>query len=257
MDIIRKMAKTKLRARVVSKNSFPKSAGLASSASGFAALAGAASRAIGLKLSPRELSILARLGSGSASRSIFGGAVEWQAGKKKNGKDSFAFQLSPASKWANLRNVIGLISEKEKKISSIEGMKRLESSALFKCRLKTMGERLRIVRNAIKKRNFSSMALAIMQDSNNMHATMLDSWPPVKYLTEASYAIIDQVHEINESYGKQVAAYTFDAGPNVHVYTTSEYAREVARMLWSTDGIQNVLTCGVGEGIRFSERHLF
>jgi diphosphomevalonate decarboxylase len=256
LDIVRRIARTKAKARVVSKNSFPKSAGLASSASGFAALAGAASKAAGLQLNERQLSILARLGSGSASRSIFGGAVEWQAGKKKDGSDSYAFQLSPESTWRHLRNVIALISEKEKKVSSIEGMKRLPCSDLFNCRVKTMNKRLAAVRKAIKANDFSAMAVPIMQDSNNMHATMLDSWPPVRYLTDTSFEIIEKVHELNAQEKEPIAAYTFDAGPNAHIYTTAKYAKDIAGMLRETEGVQNVITCGIGKGIRFGGKHL-
>ncbi|MEK6979057.1 MAG: diphosphomevalonate decarboxylase [Candidatus Micrarchaeota archaeon] len=257
LDIVRKMAKTRTCAKVVSKNSFPKSAGLASSASGFAALAGAASRAAGLNLSLRELSILARYGSGSASRSIFGGAVEWLAGKKKNGSDSYSVQLSPSEKWTHLRNVIAVVSESEKKISSVEGMRRLKSSSLFKSRLESVGKRLNTVRNAIKFGKFEDAAIPIMQDSDNMHAVMLDCWPPVRYLTDISFEIIEKVLELNESHGKTIAAYTFDAGPNAHVYTTEKYAHEVERMLKYTDGVLRTLNCRIGNGIQFTDRGLF
>lgn len=259
LDIVRKMAKLKsgAKARVVSCNSFPKSAGLASSASGFAALAGAASRAAGLNLTARELSILARFGSGSASRSIFGGAVEWQAGKKKDGRDSYSFQLSPPEEWAHLHNVIAVVSESEKKVSSVEGMKRLKSSSLFASRLKTLNSRLKTVRSAIKRGRFEDAAIPIMQDSDNMHAVMLDCWPPVCYLTDTSLEIMEKVLELNESHEKPVAAYTFDAGPNAHIYTTEKYAHEVEKMLKYSDGVLRTFNCGIGKGIRFVKEDLF
>jgi diphosphomevalonate decarboxylase len=257
LDVIRKMAKIKLNAIVVSKNSFPKSAGLASSASGFAALAAAASKAAGLNLTPRELSMLARIGSGSACRSVFGGAVEWRAGKKRDGSDSYAFQLSPPEDWRDLRNVIAIVSEDEKKVSSMEGMKRVKNSALFSCRLKTINERLRVIRNAIKTHNFAEMANAIMQESNNLHAVMLDSWPPVSYLSDVSLEIIKKVIELNESFAEPVAAYTFDAGPNAHIYTTLKHCNEIVKILKDINGVKRIIVCGIGEGIRFSDKHLF
>lgn len=257
LDVVRRMAKIRTKARVVSKNSFPKSAGLASSASGFAALAGAASWAAGLHLSLRELSILARYGSGSASRSIFGGAVEWLAGKKKNGSDSYSVQISPPEEWVHLHNVIALVSESEKKVSSVEGMRRLKTSSLFKARLRTMDSRLKTARSAIKHGNFEDVVIPIMQDSDNMHAVMLDCWPPVCYLTDTSFEIMEKVLELNESHGKPVAAYTFDAGPNAHVYTTEKYAHEVERMLKYTDGVLRTLNCKIGKGIRFVNEDLF
>ncbi len=120
LDLVRAKAGVAARARVVSKNSFPKAAGLASSASAFAALSLAASKAAGLSLAPDELSVLARMGSGSACRSIYGGAVEWQKGIKADGSDSFAVELSPPEKWKELRNAIVILDSKEKKNQSQE-----------------------------------------------------------------------------------------------------------------------------------------
>ena len=257
MDIVRKIAKTETKAKISSKNSFPKSAGMASSASGFAALAGAASRAAGLKLTPREMSILARHGSGSASRSIMGGAVEWVAGKKPDGTDSYAYMLSPPEKWKDLKNVIAISSEGEKRVSSVDGMKRVPTSELFPCRLKSLKGRLKTIKEAIKEVNFEKMAVAIMRESNNMHAIMLESWPPSLYLSGTSLEIMQKIVDLNDSHGTPVAAYTFDAGPNAHVYTTTKYSHEIAKMLQEMNEVKRVLTCGVGEGIRFGTKHLF
>jgi diphosphomevalonate decarboxylase len=258
LDIVRRMAGLKLRARVVSNNTFPKSAGLASSASGFAALAGAASRAAGLNLNQRELSILARLGSGSASRSILGGCVEWKAGKNKDGSDSYAVQLSPPGKWKDLRNVIAISSMEEKKVGSAEGMQMTaKTSSLFPARLKAVEKRLSEMRSAVKAHDFEKMAPLIMQESDSMHACMLDSWPPIVYLNETSFRVMRCVLELNESLGKFAAAYTFDAGPNAHVYTTAKYASEIRKMLGEMPGVMKVIECRVGEGVIFPEKHLF
>ena len=264
LDIVRSLAethtknKTKKFAKVVSNNSFPKAAGLASSASGFAALAAAASKAADLELDPKELSALARRGSGSAARSVLGGAVEWLAGKKDDGNDCYAVQLSPSEKWSELRNVIAISSSHEKKISSTDAMKiTVRSSKLYSARLRTVEERLLIVREAIKLNEFEKMAAAIMQESDSMHAVMLDSWPPIVYLNSTSFHIMDKVIELNDSYGRSVAAYTFDAGPNAHIYTTSKHENEVKRILSGVEGIEKVLICKVGHGIRYSDTHLF
>ncbi len=258
LDVVRKMAKKSVFAKVVSKNNFPKSAGLASSAAAFAALAGASSKAIGLNLSNEELSALARRGSGSASRSIHGGAVRWQMGKKDDGSDSFAIQLSPASKWPDLRNVIAITSSTEKKVGSAAGMKTsAQNSSLLSARLNGVGKRLEIVSSAIKEGNFEKMAQTIMQESNNMHAVMLDSWPPLVYMNRYSFEIIEKVLELNDSHGHPVAAYTFDAGPNAHIYTTSKYENEVKKLVNEIDGVEKTLVCKVGEGLRFSNNHLF
>ncbi|HLC68839.1 MAG TPA: diphosphomevalonate decarboxylase [Candidatus Bilamarchaeaceae archaeon] len=254
LDLIRNRAQIQSKAKVISKNSFPKGAGLASSASGFAALAAAASRAAGLQLSEKELSILARQGSGSASRSVFGGAVEWQKGNEKNGSDSFAIQLSSEKNWKHLRNIIAIVSSEEKKISSRAGMaETVKTSKLYKKRLEEVGRRIETIRNAIRNNDFESMIDAIMQDSDSMHACMADTIPPIIYMNETSHKIAKAVSELNSS--EKIAAYTFDAGPNAHVYTTKP--QEVKSMLKEIDGIQEIIECKIGEGIRYSEKHLF
>ncbi len=252
LDLVRKKAGITARAKVVSSNTFPKSAGLASSASGFAALAAAASKAAGLDLGQKELSMLARRGSGSASRSIFGGCVEWRAGKKKDGTDCYAEQLSPPGKWRDLRNVIAISSMDEKKVGSAAGMKvSAKTSSLFAARLGAVEKRLALVRRAVRERDFEAMAPVIMQESDSMHAVMLDSWPPIVYLNETSFRIMRLVRELNESHGKYAAAYTFDAGPNAHVYTIARYAPEIRKALAELSGVMKIMECGIGEGVRF------
>src|SRR3989338_3259985 len=122
LDAIRKEAGMKAKARVSSTNNFPTAAGIASSASGFAALACAGADAAGLDATSRELSIFARLGSGSACRSVLGGFVEWKMGGKKDGSDSYAVQVAPAPHWPELRNVIAIVDAGRKKVGSAHGM---------------------------------------------------------------------------------------------------------------------------------------
>ncbi len=256
LDLIRAKAKSKLYARVVSKNSFPKATGMASSASGFAALAAAGAKAYGLSLDEQELSILARQGSGSATRSVYGGAVAWNMGTKKDGSDSHAVQLSSESNWTNLRNVIAILETEEKKVSSRSGMKTtLETSGLFNARLEGVKRREKIIRDAIVKRDFSSMAQAIMEESSNMHAVMLDTYPPITYLNDQSREIMYLIQELNLSKGKPVAAYTFDAGPNAHVYTTKEYVPEVSSILRSVNP-KKIIESTIGKGIQYTDKHL-
>ena len=139
IEIIRQKAGIKDKAKIVSLNCFPTAAGFASSAAGLAALACAASKAAGLDLSTEELSILARLGSGSACRSVLGGFVEWKKGIKPDGSDSYAEQIAPASRWPELRNVIAIGDSGKKKVSSRAGMKQtVATSALYPARLAYM-----------------------------------------------------------------------------------------------------------------------
>src|SRR3989338_761314 len=254
LNVVRARAKIKLFAKVVSNNTFPKAAGLASSASGFAALAAAASKAVGLDYSMKDISILARLGSGSATRSVYGGAVEWQKGSASDGNDSYAVQLSPASNWKHLRNIIAIVDAEKKKVSSRAGMaETVKTSKRFSSRLEAVGKRLEIVRSAIKDNNFESMADIIMEDSDDMHACMADTIPPIVYMDETSNKIKKAVRALNES--EKIAAYTFDAGPNANIYTTNP--NEVKSMLKEINGIKKIIECKIGEGIRFSEKHLF
>lgn len=258
LDVVRAKAKIKTKAKVVSQNTFPKSAGLASSASAFAALAASASKAAGLKLNGKELSMLARFGSGSASRSIFGGCVEWHAGKKKDGTDCYAEQISPPENWKDLRNIIALSSMEEKHVGSAAGMKiTTKTSSLYPARINAVNKRIAAIRKAIKNRDFEKMAPIIMQESNSLHATMLDSWPPLVYLNETSFRVMREVLMLNNSYGKYVAAYTFDAGPNAHIYTTKKYANEIKKILADIPSVMKIIECKVGEGVRYSEKHMF
>ncbi len=233
---------------LISDNNFPTAAGIASSASGFAALAEAVASALGIR-NRREISILARLGSGSASRSAFGGYVRWKMGKRKDGEDSFAVQVSPRSRWPQLADVIAISSAERKKVSSKSGMERtLKTSELCHCRQEHVQRAVEKVAGAIRRKDFRSLAYLTMRDSNAMHATMLDSWPPIIYMNDTSRAVVEAVHQYNEKAGSLRAAYTFDAGPNAHVITTRKEAGKIARMLKGIRGVRKVIVSGVGEG---------
>lgn len=254
LDIVREMSGEKIFASVKTETNFPLGSGLASSASSYAAIAAASAKAIGLNLDNRELSILARRGSGSACRSIFGGFVLWQKGTRDDGKDSFAVQLFDEKYWPEIRNVIGISSTKEKRISSRSGMAAtVKSSTLFEARLKYVEERLNSAIEAIKKKDFHVLAEIIMKESNNMHAVMLDTWPPIIYLDDKAKEIIYSVIEYNESLGENVMAYTFDAGANPHIYTTEEYVEEAKKIL-NKCGIIQTIVCKPGPGIRYVEK---
>ncbi len=251
LDAIRKKAGIRTRALVVSKNNFPTGAGIASSASGFAALACAGADAAGLKSSGKELSIFARMGSGSACRSVFGGFVEWRMGSKKDGSDSYAVQIAPASHWPALRNVIAITDPEKKKVGSADGMEiTTKTSTLYPERVKSRPKILSLMRRAILKRDLPSFLELTMRESSHMHAVMLDSFPPIIYLNDISREIMAEVHEFNRKKGKICAGYTFDAGPNAHVYTEEKYAAEVERMLRAIPGVQKTMVCRAGDGPR-------
>ncbi len=252
LDVIRKKAGINHRARIVSINGFPTAAGFASSASGLAALACAASKAAGLKLSTQELSILARLGSGSASRSVMGGFVEWTKGEKPDGSDSHAVQVASPQHWPEIRLVSAVLTEEKKKVSSRAGMRQtVATSALYRSRQEHHLPRvLEEMRRAIRERDFEKFAELTMRESNSLHAVMLDTWPPIKYMNDKSHEVVAAVHALNEAAGRTVAAYTFDAGPNAHIYTLVENAPKVMVMLKKIRGVKKTVISKPGVGPR-------
>ncbi|MFQ5405807.1 MAG: diphosphomevalonate decarboxylase [Candidatus Micrarchaeia archaeon] len=249
INLIRERYSINLKAHIASLNCFP----TASSASGMAALVCAATKALRLNLSPKELSILARQGSGSASRSVMGGFVEWRRGVEPDGSDSFAEQIKPASHWSEMRNVIALVDQGRKKVSSRSGMRQtIETSPLYRARLDYLPEALEKMRQAVTAKNFEDFAEITMRESDNMHAVMLDTWPPITYLNDVSRQIMHTVRE-DLNIGETRAAYTFDAGPNAHVYTLEKHAETVKKALKEIPGVQQVLECKVGDGPKYIE----
>ncbi|MBL8090334.1 MAG: diphosphomevalonate decarboxylase [Anaerolineales bacterium] len=245
LDIVRKMANINEKAEVTSENNFPAGAGIASSAAAFAALALSASKAAGLNLSESELSKLARRGSGSASRSIPSGFVEWQMGKSE--EDSFAFSIADVKHW-NLVDCIAVVSSAHKKTGSTEGHAIAGTSPLQSARVADTTRRLDICRNAILKKDFETFANIIEHDSDMMHAVMMTSNPPLMYWQSATVEIFHQVREWRKN-GLPVG-YTVDAGANVHVLCLGEYAKEVEKRLRELNGVKDVLVAGVGGGAK-------
>jgi len=248
LDIIRKIAKTKLKAKVTSENSFPTGAGIASSASGFAALTAAACEALGLRLTAKQLSTIARLGSGSAARSFHDGFVEWQKGNKKNGSDSYGVQFRPASYWPELRDIIVITDEKEKKVSSRKGMQlTVKTSKLYKRRIQRVENVLKALKKAVEQKDKETLFEIIMADSDNMHATMHDTKPALDYLNKTSHKIIDLIIRMNEN--ETLAGYNFDAGSTAHIITTFEWVDFIRDELRKIKGIKKIIVSRAGEGI--------
>jgi len=256
LNLIREMAEVNLRAKVVSSSTVPFAGGLAGSSAGLCALALAATTALGLKLDKKELSIVCRRGSGSACRSVYGGFVEWKRGEKPDGSDSHAVRIADENHWPELRNVIVLIEKKEKKIKSRAGMKQtVATSNLYKKRVQDLPKTLDTVRNAILQKDLPTLLEAIMRESNNMHATMLDTWPPILYLNDISKEVIYSIHEFNE--GEIKAGYTFDAGPNPNIFTVERHVPEIKKILQEIGDVKEILVCKPGGKPRIVKEHLF
>ncbi|MBK9122699.1 MAG: diphosphomevalonate decarboxylase [Chloroflexi bacterium] len=229
------------RVDVQSQNNFPMGAGIASSASSFAALTVAAVAAAGITLPERELSALARLGSGSASRSVPGGYVEWVAGETD--QSSYAFSIAGPDHW-DLVDVVAVISDAHKDVGSREGHAVAATSEFQSERVSTANGRIDTCRAALLERNFTQLAQVVEHDSDMMHAVMMTSSPPLFYWLPGSLELMAAVRRWR-SEGLQVC-YTLDAGPNVHCITTSRDADEVERRVQSLVSVHTTLRAGVG-----------
>ncbi len=190
----------------------PIAAGLASSACGFAAMALALDKFFSWQLSSQQLSILARLGSGSASRSLWPGFVEWHKGIRDDGMDSFAEPISV--EWPELCVGWMMVSDKEKSISSREAMQRtVETSELYQAWPKKVEHDLKMLKQAIREKDFDLLGKTAESNALAMHATMLSAWPPVSYCFPETIAAMRRVWQARAE-GVQVY-FTQDAGPNL------------------------------------------
>jgi diphosphomevalonate decarboxylase len=250
LDVVRARAGLSLRARVDSRTNFPSGTGIASSASAFAALALAAVTAAGLRLSEAELSALARLGSGSAARSIPGGFVEWTMGEEGRPETSFATTIAPADHW-DLRDVIAVVSQKHKGVGSTSGHALAKTSPLQAARVATVPERLARCREAVRNKDFAGFAEIAEADSNLMHAVMMTSTPPLLYWEPITIAIMKSVRRWRSD-GLPVC-FTIDAGPNVHCLCPAQAAPEVERRLHDNLDVKRILMAGPGGPARLRE----
>lgn len=219
---------------IVSENNFPTAAGLASSAAGFAALVTAIAKLYQLPQDMSELSKIARKGSGSACRSLFGGFVAWEMGDLENGQDSKAVEVAPLSHWATMKAAILVVSDDKKDTPSTSGMQTtVATSDLFQHRInEVVPKRFEEMKKSILEKDFETFGELTMKDSNSFHAVCLDSYPPIFYLNDTSKKIMKLVHRLNELEGKIIAAYTFDAGPNAVIYYDESNESKVLGLIY-------------------------
>lgn len=217
IDRMRKLAGSNEKVRVITQNSFPKSTGIASSASGFAALTVAAAAALGLTLSEKELTMLARLGSGSACRSIPDGFVKWEG--------EFAYSLYPPDYW-DLRDILVIIENKAKDVSSSAGHDAAPTSPLFQKRLQALPSRIARCEHALRTKDFIALGQVIEEDCLDMHRVMQTQTPPLYYWNENTKLVM---RDIKKS-GLPVY-FTIDAGPNVHVICEAKDEKRVVECL--------------------------
>ena len=241
------------KAKVVTKNNFPKAAGIASSASGLSAVSMAAAGAAGLNLDKKELSKLSRLASGSACRSIPDGFVEWEAGNSP--ENSYAKTIFEPG-WWKIADVIAVTDKKMKKISSTSGHKIADTSPFYKTRLAGIPDKIAKLKQAIKEKDFTAFGQILEQEALNMHAVCLTSTPAVIYWSGATMNIISTIVSAREE--NIVEAYfTIDAGSSVHVICQQQDAAKVTKLLQAVDGVTKIYSNQPGIGARFIENHLF
>jgi diphosphomevalonate decarboxylase len=246
IDLLRRRAGVDTRVRIASRNNFPTGAGLASSASGYAALVRAAEAAFALSLTPRERSIVARFGSGSAARSIFGGFVEMHAGKAADGNDSFAEPLLEAGEWP-LEVVIAVTAKAEKEVGSRTGMTRsADSSPYYSAWVAGQPPDLAAARTAIRARDFAALAETAEHNCLKMHAAALTARPPLVYWNGATIECLHAVRRLRAA-GVPVF-FTIDAGPQLKAVCERRARERVETALRDVPGVLELLPSALGPG---------
>lgn len=256
LDRVRQEARFDGFAEVRSRNNFPTASGLASSASGFAALAGAAARAAGLRPDAAALSRLARFGSGSACRSIFGGFVEWRAGHRPDGRDCRAFPLFPPDHWPELVDLVCVVRGAPVKTvrSAVAMQASVATSPGFAARQRALPARLLRIRRAIARRDGARLFPAIIEECDDFRAVCEGTRPTLDYLTATSREILEAVRALNRRSGRPVAGYTHDAGAHVHLFTLRSDLGRLRAALAGIDGLERTRTLRPGPGGRYVAR---
>jgi diphosphomevalonate decarboxylase len=251
LDLLRHETGLNLHARVESFNNFPTGAGLASSASAFAALGLAATRALGLNYSQKELSVLARKGSGSAARSVYGGFVEMRKGINPDGEDAYAVQLQSKEYW-DLRVLILVTSEKEKHISSTEAMKICaKTSPYYKKWIDESDADLSGMRTAIEMKDIEKLGELAEYSTFKMHALMISAWPAILYWNAKTVELIHQVQQLRK---KGIPAFvTIDAGPQIKVITLPDYTSGLKDSFRGFNGIVKIIESRLGGDAEIQE----
>ena len=252
LDRIRERMATRRFARVASENTFPRGTGLSSSGSGFAALTCAAAAAADLSLTKQELSILARRASGTACRCVCGGYVEWKDGETS--ETSYAETIFPAEYW-DLRDVIVVVDEGRKRVSSTEGHKTAGSSPFFPVRQTHIGKKIVAVKEAIGQRDFSRLGDLIEAEALEFHTILLTSAPPLIAWYPGTVQVMLEVQQMRRE--RLPAYFTINTGFNIHVLTLPEYETKVQARLNALSLVKSTMLSGVGQEPGPADNHLF
>jgi len=250
LDLVRREVADLGGAHVESANDFPTAAGLASSSSGFAALALAATHAAGLRLTPAELSVLARRGSGSAARSIFGGFAVMDPGQSPGGEDAHASPLRDAPVWP-LEVTIAVTTEEAKDVSSTRGMNHtMETSPYYRAWIDTVAPAITRASRAILARDFDALAAVAEASAMQMHASAIAADPAVLYWNDATVRVI---HEVRSLRARGYAAFfTIDAGPHVKVFSVGDDTPAIAAAIAELPGVLRIIHARTAKGARLA-----
>lgn len=252
LDRVRQIARVKEKARVESINNFPSGTGLSASASGFAALTLSAASAAGLKLSEKELSILARQGSGSACRSIPSGFVEWLDGNTSD--TSYAIQIFPPDYW-QIADVVAVVSEGKKEVSTSKGMESAQSSPFLPLRLSKMKQKNQQVKKLIKEKKFKELGELLEAEALELHTIMLTQRPALIYWTPGTLQIMKLVPHWRQE-GIDVY-FTINTGQDIHLICERKNVGMVKNKLKGLDFVKEIIVNTPSEGTTLSNKHLF
>ena len=251
VDLFRQEAKTEDRVLIRSTNYLPTAAGLASSASGFAALAGALNEALDLKMDKKDLSRFARRGSGSATRSVYGGFVEWVEGE--DNESSYARRVDPGD--FDIGMVIVVLNPNKKKISSTKAMKEtVESSPFYQIWPREANSNIIDMKKAIKDKDVKRIGEIAERNSIMMHATMMGAKDPIIYWEKDTMVAMDMVRQMRDE--KIPAYFTMDAGPNVKIICRKSDQDQLVERLGQYFSDDQIIKAGIGPSISICEENL-
>ena len=248
LDLVREIAGARIYVRVRTENNFPTASGLASSASGFAALAVACSEAYDLSSDEQHLSALARRGSGSAARSIPGGIVVWEKGKRRDGLDSTARSIAGPEDW-DLRLVAGVTDPGPKRIGSTEAMEHTrKTSPYYTAWIESTGSDLEEAIGAVNDRNLEKLGEITERSALAMHGAALAARPAISFWNGVTVEVLHLVRELRAK-GLQ-AWFTCDAGPQPKILCSSSDELSVVDALSQLPGIKDIIRCKLTSGAR-------
>lgn len=252
LNRMRNLANVNLKAKVVSKNTFPRGTGLSSSGSGMAALTYAAAKALGLELSEKELSILSRQASGTACRCACGGFVEWLDGDTS--ETSYSHTIFDKDYW-DIRDVVAVVDEGQKKISSTEGHESAQSSPFFEVRQNNIKAKIEAVKSAIKEKNFTKLGKIVEAEALEFHSILLTSEVPLILWYPGTLQVMQEVEKLRE---EGIECYfTINTGFNLHILTLPEFQYVVQERLNNLSLVVKTLTAKVGDKPKEIQEHLF